>query len=71
MRSQIEGLANLIGSSYENFDIYIKPFFKSFPVQLIPAINFTYKNLKEIIIEEKTICKVGIGSLKKRLFWIL
>ena len=69
MRSQIEGLANLIGSSYENFDIYIKPFFKSLPVQLIPAINFTYRNLKEIIIEEKTILiSCGKKSVKASIF---
>ena len=53
MRSQIEGLANLIGSQYNNFNVDIKPFFKNLPVQLIPARDFTYKNLKEIKIKEK------------------
>ncbi len=55
MRSQIEGLANLIGHSYSNFNIEIKPFFKNLPVQLIPAIDFVYNNIKEIKIKKKTI----------------
>ena len=53
MRSQIEGLANLIGSQYNSFNVDIKPFFKNLPVQLIPARDFTYTNLKEIKIKEK------------------
>ncbi len=55
MRSQIEGLANLIGSSHKNFDIKIRPIFKNFPVQMIPASKFTYLNLHKINIKEKTI----------------
>ena len=69
MRSQIEGLANLIGSSYKNFNINIKPFFKNLPVQLIPAQDFTYTNLKEIKIEEKTIIiSCGKKSVKASIF---
>ena len=45
MRSQIEGLANLICSSHQNFDIQIKPFFKNLPIQLIPASAYAYQNL--------------------------
>ena len=69
MRSQIEGLANLIGKSYKNFNIDIKPFFKNFPIQLIPARDFTYKNLKEIKIIEKTILiSCGKKSVKASIF---
>ena len=69
MRSQIEGLANLIGSPYNNFNIDIKPFFKNLPVQLIPARNFTYINLKEIKIKEKTILiSCGKKSVKASIF---
>ena len=52
MRSQIEGLANLIGSPYNNFNIDIRPFFKNLPVQLIPAKDFAYMNLREIKIKK-------------------
>jgi len=31
MRSQIEGLANLICNSHQNFDVQIKPFFRNLP----------------------------------------
>ena len=69
MRSQIEGLANLIGIPYYNFNIDIKPFFKNLPVQLIPARDFTYTNLKEIKIKEKTILiSCGKKSVKASIF---
>ena len=55
MRSQIEGLANLIGNSYKNFNISINPLFRNLPVELIPASKFTYSNINEIKIQEKTI----------------
>ena len=55
MRSQIEGLANLLGIPYKNFNITIRPFFKKFPIQLIPAYEFAYLNLKQITIKQKTI----------------
>ena len=69
MRSQIEGLANLIGSPYNNFNIIIKSFFKNLPVQLIPARDFAYTNLKEIKIKEKTILiSCGKKSVKASIF---
>ena len=69
MRSQIEGLANLIGSPYNNFNIDIRPFFKNLPIQLIPARDFVYKNLKEIKIKEKTILiSCGKKSVKASIF---
>jgi mitochondrial fission protein ELM1 len=69
MRSQIEGLANLIGIPYNNFNINIKPFFKNLPVQLIPARDFAYTNLKEIKIKEKTILiSCGKKSVKASIF---
>ena len=69
MRSQIEGLANLIGIPYINFNIDIRPFFKNLPVQLIPAIDFAYTNLKEIKIKEKTILiSCGKKSVKASIF---
>ena len=69
MRSQIEGLANLIGIPYKNFNIDIKPFFKNLPVQLIPARDFAYTNLKEIKIKEKTILiSCGKKSVKASIF---
>ena len=69
MRSQIEGLANLIGNSYNNFNINIKPFFKNLPVQLIPAMDLAYTNLKEIKIDKKTILiSCGKKSVKASLF---
>ena len=37
MRSQIEGLANLISNSYINFDLKIKSIFKNLPIELIPT----------------------------------
>ena len=48
MRSQIEGLANLICNSYQNIDVQIKPFFKNLPIQLIPAIANAYQNIDQI-----------------------
>ena len=69
MRSQIEGLANLIGDSYQNFDVNIKPIFKNMPVQLIPAIHFSYTNIKELDIKEKTIIiSCGKKSVKASIF---
>jgi len=69
MRSQVEGLANLIGSQYNNFNINIRPFFKNLPVQLIPARDFAYTNLKEIKIKEKTILiSCGKKSVKASIF---
>ena len=69
MRSQIEGLANLIGNPYNNFNINIKSFFKNLPVQLIPARDFAYTNLKEIKIKEKTILiSCGKKSVKASIF---
>jgi len=69
MRSQIEGLANLIGKSYKNFNIDIKPFFKNLPIQLIPAIDFVYTNIEEIKIEDKTILiSCGKKSVKASIF---
>tara|TARA_Y100000996_G_C22555681_1_gene655433 strand:+ start:3662 stop:4606 length:945 start_codon:yes stop_codon:yes gene_type:complete len=68
MRSQIEGLANIISNNYINFDVILRPFFKKFPVQLIPAKKFAYKNLDEIIIKEKTIViSCGKKSIKASL----
>ncbi len=69
MRSQIEGLANLIGNSYNNYNIDIKPFFKSLPVQLIPASNFAYSNLNKIKIKEKTLLiSCGKKSVKASIY---
>ena len=69
MRSQIEGLANLISSEYQNFDLVIKKFFKNLPVQLIPASQLCYKNLNEIKIDEKTILiSCGKKSVKASIF---
>ena len=45
MRSQIEGLANLISNSYVNFDLKIKSVFKNLPIELIPTSRFAYENL--------------------------
>ncbi len=55
MRSQIEGLANLISNSYHNFDVKLYSLFKKLPIQLIPAKEFAYKNINDISIKEKTI----------------
>ena len=55
MRSQIEGLASMLGGNYLNFNINIKSIFKNFPVQLIPANEYAYLNINEIDIKEKTI----------------
>ena len=52
MRSQIEGLANLICSTHQNFDIKIKSFFKNLPIQLIPASKYTYVNIDQININD-------------------
>ena len=55
MRSQIEGLANLISNSYINFDIKIKSIFKNLPIELIPSSRFAYENLSLLKIEKNTI----------------
>ena len=48
MRSQIEGLANLISNSYINFDLKIKSIFKNLPIELIPSSRFAYENLSSL-----------------------
>ena len=69
MRSQIEGLANLICNSHQNFDIKIKPFFKNFPIQLIPARANTYQNIDQISIRSKVLLiSCGKKSVKASIF---
>ena len=69
MRSQIEGLANLICNSHQNFDIKIKPFFKNFPIQLIPARANTYQNIDQINIHSKVLLiSCGKKSVKASIF---
>ena len=69
MRSQIEGLANLICSSYQNFDIKIKPFFKNLPIQLIPARANTYQNIDLINIQSKVLLiSCGKKSVKASIY---
>ncbi len=69
MRSQIEGLANLLGGSHTNFDVKIKSLFKKLPIQLIPATEFTYSNLNEIKIPKKTLLiSCGKKSVKASIF---
>ena len=51
MRSQIEGLANLISDSYENYDLKLKSIFKNLPIELIPTSSFVYSNLSLLKIE--------------------
>ena len=69
MRSQIEGLANLICSSYQNFDIKIKPFFKNLPIQLIPARSNTYQNIDLINIQSKVLLiSCGKKSVKASIY---
>ena len=69
MRSQIEGLANLICNSHQNFDIKIKPFFKNLPIQLIPARANTYQNIDQINIKSKVLLiSCGKKSVKASIF---
>ena len=69
MRSQIEGLANLICNSHQNFDIKIKPFFKNLPIQLIPARSGTYQNIDQINIKSKVLLiSCGKKSVKASIF---
>ena len=69
MRSQIEGLANLICDSHINFDIKIKPFFKKLPIQLIPAKANTYQNIDQINIQSKVLLiSCGKKSVKASIF---
>ena len=69
MRSQIEGLANLICNSHQNFDIKIKPFFKNLPIQLIPARANTYQNIDQINIQSKVLLiSCGKKSVKASIF---
>jgi len=69
MRSQIEGLAKLICSSHQNFDIQIKPFFKNFPIQLIPSNANTYQNIGQINIQSKVLLiSCGKKSVKASIY---
>ncbi len=69
MRSQIEGLANLISSSYINFDLKIKSIFKKFPIELIPSSRFAYENLSSLKIENNTILiSCGKKSVKASVY---
>jgi len=63
MRSQVEGLANLICNSHQNFDIKIKPFFKNFPIQLIPASAYAYQNIDQLNIKSKVLL-ISCGKKK-------
>ena len=63
MRSQIEGLANLISDSYENYDLKLKSIFKNLPIELIPTSSFAYNNLSLLKIEENTIL-ISCGKKK-------
>ena len=69
MRSQIEGLAKIIGATHINFDLKIKPFFSKLPVQLIPTCEFAYQNLSEINISGNTIIiSCGKKSVKASIY---
>ncbi len=69
MRSQIEGLANLISNSYKNFDLKIKSVFKYLPIELIPASRFAYENISSLKIEENTILiSCGKKSVKASVY---
>ena len=69
MRSQIEGLAKLICSSHQNFDIQIKPLFKKLPIQLIPASAKAYQNIDQINIQSKVILiSCGKKSVKASIY---
>ena len=69
MRSQIEGLAKIIGAAHINFDLKIKPFFSKLPVQLIPSCELAYQNLSEINISNNTIViSCGKKSVKASIY---
>ena len=69
MRSQIEGLANLICSSHQNIDIQIKPFFKNLPIQFIPASANAYQNIDQINIRSKVlVISCGKKSVKASIY---
>ncbi len=69
MRSQIEGLANLISDSYENFDLKLKSIFKNLPIELIPTSSFAYSNLSLLKIEKNTILiSCGKKSVKASVY---
>ena len=55
MKSQIEGLANLIGYKYRNIDLKIHYLFKVFPVQLIPSNTLIIKNIDDYQISKPTV----------------
>ena len=69
MRSQIEGLANLICKSHQNFDVQIKPFFKNLPIQLIPASAIAFQNIDQININSKVLLiSCGKKSVKASIY---
>ena len=69
MRSQIEGLANLISDSYRNFDLNIKSIFKNLPIELIPSSRFAYENLSSLKIDTNTILiSCGKKSVKASVY---
>ena len=69
MRSQIEGLANLISDSYENYDLQLKSIFKNLPIELIPTSSFAYSNLSLLKIEKNTILiSCGKKSVKASVY---
>ena len=69
MRSQIEGLANLICKSHRNFDVQIKPFFKNLPIQLIPASAIAFQNIDQININSKVLLiSCGKKSVKASIY---
>ena len=69
MRSQIEGLANLICNSHQNFDVQIKPFFRNLPIQLIPASAKAYQNIDQIKIQSKVlVISCGKKSVKASIY---
>ena len=55
MKSQIEGLANLIGYPYKNIDLKVSFLFKYLPVQMIPSSTMIINNLEDFKIETPTI----------------
>ncbi|MDA1284398.1 MAG: ELM1/GtrOC1 family putative glycosyltransferase, partial [Proteobacteria bacterium] len=55
MKSQIEGLANLIGYKYRNIDLKIHYLFRILPVQLIPSNTIIIKNLNDYQINKPTV----------------
>ena len=55
MKSQIEGLANLIGHEYRNIDLKIHYLFKVLPVQLIPSNTLIIKNIDDYQISKPTV----------------